>query len=182
MERTPEAFFELVIRENERGLRAFLTACVHDSNDADELFQEVFLAAWSRLDRYDTARPFGHWLRGVARHKVLEYYRNAATQRRHVRPLPPEAVTAISDAFEHLTVGRAEGFGDCMKALHECLAALPARDAELVRQLYHQEQTCGAAAARLGDTAEAVKKRIQRIRRQLRDCITAKLGPEAAHG
>ncbi len=181
MERTPEAFFELIIRENERGLHAFVRACVHDVGDAEDIVQQVFIAAWDSIDRYDSTQAFGPWLRGVARHKIAEHFRRTGTRRRHVRVLPPEAVAAISDEFDRLLVGRAEALPDCLTALRECLAALSPCDGEIVRHAYHGGQTCPQIAAQLGETVEAIKKRLQRARAQLRDCILGKLAAEADH-
>ena len=181
MERTPEAFFELIIRENERGLNAFVRACVHDAGDAEDIVQQVFIAAWDSIDRYDSTQAFGPWLRGVARHKIAEHFRRAGTRRRHVRILPPEAVTAISDEFDRLFIGRAEAMPDCLSALRECLTTLSPRDGEIVHHAYQGGRTCPQIAAQLGETVEAIKKRLQRARAQLRDCILGKLAGEADH-
>src|SRR6516165_12705768 len=42
---------------------------------ADDLVQEVFLAAWESLDKFRGDAPLRSWLLGIARHKVEDHYR-----------------------------------------------------------------------------------------------------------
>jgi RNA polymerase sigma-70 factor, ECF subfamily len=179
--RSKDGVFEILVREHEAGLLAFVRSCVDDDAAADDLVQETFLAAWRQLDRYDTGRPFARWLRGIARNKILEYFRSAATAGRHVRPLTPEMLEAIAEVFEPLT-GVGDGFTDCLDALRGCLHRLQTTDHDIIRSVYLDGQTCGAIASRMGRNTEVIKKRLQRARALLRDCIIAKLGLGGVHG
>lgn len=183
MKRTREELFSILVREHEVGLLGFVRACVHDPADAEDLVQETFVAAWRQLDQYDPERPFAGWVRGIAKNKILAYLRSRVSDRRHVRILSPQAVAAIADEFERLNrPPRRESYSDCFGALRECLAALGKEDQEIVRRAYRENQTCRAIADQVGKTLEAVKKRLQRARAQLRDCILGKLGTETPNG
>jgi RNA polymerase sigma-70 factor len=179
--RSKEGLFEILMREHEAGLLAYVRACVDDDAAADDLVQETFLAAWRQLDQYDSARPFARWLRGIARNKILEYLRSTTTRWQHVRVLTPEALEEISAVFEPLT-HQGGTFSDCLDVLRDCLRALQARDHEIIQRTYRQEQTCWTIAEQMGQNVEAIKKRLQRARAQLRDCILSKIGMEASHG
>jgi RNA polymerase sigma-70 factor (ECF subfamily) len=50
--------------------------------DAADLAQEVFLAVSRGLERFERRGPgsFRGWLRGITRHKLLDYYRRAENQ------------------------------------------------------------------------------------------------------
>ncbi len=50
--------------------------------DAADLVQEVFLAVAQDLERFEHRGPgsFRGWLRGITRHKLLDYYRKAQRQ------------------------------------------------------------------------------------------------------
>jgi RNA polymerase sigma-70 factor len=182
MQRTREDLFAVLVREHETGLLAFVRACVQPPADADDLVQDTFVTAWERLAEYDVDRPFAAWLRGIARNKIADYFRRFTAHRRHVHILSPEAVAAISDEFERLSrPARGEVFRDCFAALRQCLQSLPAAEREVVERAYRQNQTCGTIAAEVGQGVEAIKKRLQRARAALRDCILGKLGPEAIH-
>ena len=59
-------------------LVVFLRASLGNTPDVDDLFQETMIVAWRRLDDFDHTRPFGPWLRGIARKLVLEQHRKRA--------------------------------------------------------------------------------------------------------
>ncbi|GMV97818.1 MAG: sigma-70 family RNA polymerase sigma factor [Phycisphaerae bacterium] len=175
-----EKSFEVLVREYEPALRAFVIAClcrrydVVDETTASDLVQETFVAAWREFDRYDNSRPFAAWLRGIARNKILMHARSAATADQHVRFLSPEAVEAISDSFAPLT-RRGDTFSECLSALRTCLAVLSGTDRRIIEDAYGRRQSCPTIADQLGQSADAVRKRLQRARLQLRECILAKL-------
>lgn len=181
MQRSSKAIFEVLAREHLPGLLAFVSACIHNSHDADDIVQRVLIAAWEDIERYDPAREFARWLRGIAQNKIREFFRNIATAHRHVRTLSPTELTAVADEFDHLIVGRAESFPDCVHALRECIEHLPERDRAVVRDAYQAQRSCLSIAERLGESVEAVRKRLQRARAQLRACVTGKLRREVAN-
>ncbi len=179
MERTREQLFAVLVHEHQLGLSAFVRSCVHDPADADDIVQETFVTAWQDLAAYDLNRPFAAWLRGIARHLIGDYFQRLADQGRHVHTLPPEAVANLASEFARFNrPARGEVYRDCFAALQECLTGLPASDREIVQRAYRENQTCRTIANHLGRKVEAVKKRLQRARAALRDCILAKLGPE----
>lgn len=180
MERTREGIFEILVREHQPALLAFVRSCIREHHAAEDLVQDAFVAAWNRLDDYDQSRPFAPWLRGIARNKILEYQRSAATRLRHVSVLAPHQIDAVAGEFERLIPGRGDAMTETMTALKDCIAALPARQRELIHRIYREDQTCRTIAARLEQTIECVKKQLQRVRAKLRDCILGKLAANAA--
>lgn len=182
MVRDREQIFEILVREHELALLAFVRACVYDRGAAEDLVQETFLAAWRQLEEYDENTPFARWLRGIARYKILAHYRASRTAARHVQILDPDRIAAIAAEFDRLIPRRGDAISDTLAALCECLAALEEGDHDIVRRTYEQRQTCRAIADQLGQTVEAIKKRLQRARARLRDCILGKLKTELAHG
>ncbi len=63
--------------------------------DAEDLVQEVFLAAWTKLAQLDDAAGFGAWLAAIARNRAVDYHR----RRRESEPLSdthPDPRTASS--------------------------------------------------------------------------------------
>ena len=179
MERTREQLFAVLVHEHQLGLWAFVRSCVHAPADADDIVQETFAAAWQDLAAYDVNRPFAAWLRGIARHLIADYFQRLAAQGQREHILPPEAVADLASEFARFNrPARGEVYRDCFAALQECLAVLATSDREIVQRAYRENQTCRTIADQLGHTVEAVKKRLQRARSALRDCILSKLGPE----
>ena len=46
-------------------LHRFVTRYVGDAEEAMDLVQETYVAAWLAIGRYDPDRPFGAWLRVI---------------------------------------------------------------------------------------------------------------------
>ena len=44
-------------------------------DQADDLVQEIFLAAWENLSQYRGTGSLGAWVMGIARHKLEDHYR-----------------------------------------------------------------------------------------------------------
>ena len=76
---------------------------------------------------------------------------------------------------ERLTAGTGDSFVERMKPLGECLEALAPNARRIVDSHYRERQTCRTIAERIGMRVEAVKKRLQRARADLRRCIDGKL-------
>jgi RNA polymerase sigma-70 factor (ECF subfamily) len=183
MARTREELFGVLVREHELGLLAFVRACVHDAADADDLVQETFVTAWQQLEKYDHARPFAGWVRGIAKHKILAYFRSSASARRHLRLLSPDSVEAVANEFEQFSQPpRGEVYRDCFAALRACLETLAKDDREIVRRVYEDNESCRIISDQLGKTVDSIRKHLQRARAQLRECVLGKLKLETTNG
>jgi len=75
-----EAFSRLVDR-HQQALRAFLRRACGDWASADDLAQEVFLTAWSRIGRLEAGASVRAWLCGIGYNKHLTARRSAARER-----------------------------------------------------------------------------------------------------
>jgi len=73
--------FETLVREHADMLTIYLTSALGDVPDVDDLFQETMVVAWRRLDDFDHTRPFGAWLRGIARNLLLAHRREQSRRR-----------------------------------------------------------------------------------------------------
>lgn len=93
-----ELFLRLLLGA-ERDLRSFIGSLMRDRHAREDVFQEAALVLWREFARYDRARPFGAWARGVAGKVVLRRWRQDG---RAPVPLSPEAVQAVADAFDRL--------------------------------------------------------------------------------
>jgi RNA polymerase sigma-70 factor (ECF subfamily) len=57
---------EALVRRHAAALLLFIQRMVGDRHIAEDLFQEVFLAVWSKRWQYDRSRPFRPWLYAIA--------------------------------------------------------------------------------------------------------------------
>ncbi len=175
MRRSAKSVFTVLIREHELALQSFVRSCLDDTEATEDVVQETFLAAWRGIDQYDETHSFAAWLRGIAKNKILEHYRSVAAAHRHARPLSGEAIDLIADEYEVLSPQAADAFADRLQALRDCLGTLNGEERDAVERRYRRQQSCAMIADTIGHQVEAVKKRLQRARAKLRDCILGKL-------
>lgn len=180
MPRKDGDFFEILIREHEVALTAFLLAAGLDAATADDVAQDTFIAAWDRIDEYDQNRPFKTWLRGIARHKAVDAVRARRSDQGHAVVLESSKLDAISAEFDRLIPGRGDAASDTLSHLRTCLTTLNPADHDIIQRAYFGRQSCQRIAEALGLTAAAIRQRLHRARGELRDCILGKLRAEAA--
>ncbi|MFN0129862.1 MAG: sigma-70 family RNA polymerase sigma factor [Verrucomicrobiales bacterium] len=163
----PAAFLEHFLA-HETELRAFIGAVVRDVAAREDVFQEVARSMWKNFDRFDPARRFGAWARGIAANKVLEEHRRRA---RSPLSFAPEVVEAIRDAYD-ATDDRP---GAREEALRLCVQRLPERSRQLLTLRYGDGLKCGLIARRLGQSVDAVYQSLSRLRTALEACIRQRL-------
>jgi RNA polymerase sigma-70 factor len=166
-----EAVFEILVRENADMLVTYLRAMVWNAAVIDDLFQETMLVAWRRLAEYDQTRPFGPWLRGIAARLVLAHARKA---KRDVMLCDEDVVEYLDQQVQRISLQRGDTWDDKVVALRECLAALPDVPKQAISLRYLEGCPAERIADRLEVTREAIKKRLQRGRAQLLDCLRRK--------
>ena len=165
--------FEALIQENADMLRTFLLALTRDPALADELFHETFMAAWKKLDTYDTERPFGVWLREIASSQAMSKQRRSPSS--GFVYFDKETLALLEVQFEKVTRPRGDRWSDKIQAITQCLDALPKAALDLVSLHYHKGYNCREIGNRLGLDLNLVKKRMQKSRKVLFDCVLARL-------
>lgn len=150
--------FEAVVAEVVEPVRRFLARRT-DPDTAEDVLAETLLVCWRRLD--DVPEPALPWVYAVARGCLANAARSARRQRRvaaRVATLdPPTPAPGPGDD------------GPYDAALAEALAALPERDAELLRLWAWEQLTPGEIGVVLGVTANAASIRLHRARGKLRE-------------
>lgn len=164
--------FETLVRENADMLIAFIRATVRDHALADDIFQETLLTAWRRLDDYDKQRPFGSWLRGIAARVQLAVYRKTT---REFSLCDEESLEYLAARFATLERQPGDTFGEKLECLRDCVERLPHEYREPIRVYYAGSGSTVATADTLGLSVETIKKRLQRARARLLDCMNRKL-------
>ena len=127
---------------------------------AEDVTAEVFFAALVSFDRYDEARgSAAAWLGTIARNKVRNYFKKA-----HVRheilggEMPEETAMPVFFAEEGKRLRDPEN-----RELFRRLQNLTEDERDLLELRYGLELTNGEIAALVGISAEAVRKRCERI-------------------
>jgi len=164
--------FEILVREHADMLSVYLRSVIRDPATADDLFQETLLVAWRRLDDFDRSRPFGPWLRGIAGRLVLAQRRRAATR---AILCDEELLAHLEQRWEALQRQPGDTLEERLSGLRDCLDKLPPSYQEPVRLRYREELSLEKLAEQLRLSLETIKKRLQRGRARLLDCLQRKL-------
>jgi RNA polymerase sigma-70 factor (ECF subfamily) len=167
----PLAVFEILVRENADSLTAFLRASVDDQSAVDDLFQESMLIAWRRIGDYDRARPFGAWLRGIARRLVLAHFRKSA---REIPFSDDQVLDFIDQRMAQVDRQAGDTFDEKIAVLRDCIEHLDPMYRKPIELHYGQFKTTQWIAGEMATTQDAIQKRLQRARLQLADCLKRK--------
>lgn len=159
-----EAVAQLVLR-HEEVVRRYIARLAPDPVTADDVAQEVFLAAIRSMERVDPRLGIRGYLLGVARNQVRAAWRD----RFRGPELPGERL------FARLASAPAVEDDRRLGALSDCLRRLPARMLDVVNRHYRDEQRCDEIAATLATRPGNVRSILTRARQSLRDCLESKL-------
>lgn len=156
------AAFERFVDRHEASVHRYLRAAAAQDADADDAFQEAFLAAWRGAGGFRGRGSARAWILTVARH---------ALRRLHRRRVGQPATHAPLDDVE--TLGRAAGWGEAdspdvvlerRDLLEWALSGLGPEDREILVLRELEGLSGSEAAALLGLSLAAQKSRLHRAR------------------
>ena len=130
--------------------------------DAEEVWQDTWLAALRALPTYRGQSRLFTWLCGIARHKIADHYRRRREPAEPFSALPPEQVAALVDTEplpEDIVLQRA-----ARTRVVEALAALPEDYRAALVARYADERSVDEVAQRLGRTYKATESLLSRAR------------------
>ena len=154
--------FEAAYRELYEPICGYTLRRVRDPEDAAEAIAETFVTLWRRFDRCPQGEQLRPWLYGVARRVI-------ANQRRGERrrtALGERLVENFDPAVLEPTVGPEDP-----TALAQAFAGLSESDRELLSLVAWEGLSRGEIAVALGTSRAAVRLRLHRARKRLRDAL-----------
>lgn len=160
--------FEILVREHADMLAAYLRSILWTPSEVDDLFQETMLIAWRRLPECDRSQLFGPWLRGIAQKLVLEHHRRGKARAASV---DPGTLTELDLRYDQLSHTPGDTFRARAERIITCMGRLPEPMRAAIEMVYIRDMLMAAAASALDATEEAVKKRVQRARQLLSECV-----------
>jgi RNA polymerase sigma-70 factor (ECF subfamily) len=162
--RDRKAAAEFVSRYTDR-IYAYICARLLPRKDlAEDLVQEVFLLAWEHLSEFRGQGSLEAWLLGIARHKVVDHYRERLRKLisldEESEEVPESAV--LPELDESLDRERLR------ERTMRAMAALPEHYRLALLWRYWEESSAQEMAARSGKTEKAVERLLARARNQFR--------------
>ena len=141
-------------------LAARIAGC---TEDAEELTQDIFLKAFSSLDRFGGRSSFSTWLYRIA-------YNTAVSHARRTRPkhcgIDERRLAALPDSEADRLEEWAEK-QERLDALNRAVERLDPEERALVTLFYYEDRSVGECAAITELSEGNVKVRLHRIRKKL---------------
>ena len=166
-----EGLFDILVRQHAEMLNAFIHSFAFEKSTVDDVFQETIITAWKRIDEFDRSRPFGPWLRGIARNHILSSARKNRRYRAHLTELIQQRIDL---QFDKVDQAAGDSFSQRISELHDCIARLKEDAHEAIDLVYVRGLDAAAAAKALGTTDETFRKRLYRARLALAECLRTK--------
>lgn len=157
----------MLVRENADRTMVFIRSIVRNGTEAEDVFQEAMLVAFRRLKDFDRSRPFGPWVRGIAVKVALARARRAGSS----PVIDPAIIDGVSRQMEQWDEFDRPQFEGVLERLAECMQALTSEQQECVHLAYRLDVPLRAIAEQLSVAEETIKKRLQRARANLAECL-----------
>ncbi len=137
-------------------------------SDADDLTQEIFIKAYQQLYQFDQKKKYFTWLYTIGINLIRNHLKKKSLDHKHY--------TAERLFFESQAQRRESGEGnlvseDSLRKLDTTMQQLSVDVREAIILKYHQDLTFDEVAAITGDTPGAVKMRIYRGLKELKQLM-----------
>jgi RNA polymerase sigma-70 factor (ECF subfamily) len=161
--------FRTLLELHRSAISSTLIACgVRCRTTAEDLAQDVSLRAWTKLATLEDPRTFTAWIRRIAANAARDHLRRMAVRKEDELEA---ALTLETDDDPH---GQAERVAE----VRLMLSVLDDEDEEVVELLVARAEGCSVEelATRAGLSEGALKMRLMRVRKRLRERLQALQG------
>ena len=143
-------------------------AIARDVHAADDIFQQVVLAALEDRDQFKDGDHLLAWAVRAAKHRAIDLSR-----RRKMVTLPDEVLDLLEAEWASPATA---SWPDRMEALHRCVGRLGSRARDLLQLKYAEGLTVAVISTQFRRTPDAVYQALSRVHRALRECVARELG------
>ena len=164
-----QAAYGALMRRHRDAMFRLARGAIGDPDEALDITQESFVAAFAALARYDGSRPFRVWIARITLNKCRDWGRRRAVRRFFAFAKPIDDALDIADAGA--TPEEAARSAQEVACINAAIATLPAnlKDVLLLRTIEQMSQA--EAAQVLGITEKAVETRLYRARAKLSEIL-----------
>lgn len=162
--------FAVIMSRYKRPVFAFIRRYIGADEEAHDLLQQVFVAAWQGLGRYDLDRPLGPWLTTIALNKCRDHSRKVKVRRFFQLTWPTDALDVPDTAP---TADMVISANQELHLLERAIALLPRGLKEPLLLTVFEGFSHEQAGVQLGLSAKAIEGRTRRARQELERQISA---------
>ncbi|HEV2616921.1 MAG TPA: sigma-70 family RNA polymerase sigma factor [Candidatus Acidoferrales bacterium] len=167
--------FEELVRRYDRDVLRLALNLLRGSEDARDIYQEVFLRAYRNLSRFRFECSFYTWIYRIATNVCLDHLRRKNTRREEQAPESADAEGAAPDFFdqqmEHRSAANPERhfFGQELgRQITAALGQLSPRERMVFELKHYEGLKLRVIGDMLGTSEETVKNSLFRATRKLR--------------
>ncbi|HEY7476769.1 MAG TPA: sigma-70 family RNA polymerase sigma factor [Actinomycetota bacterium] len=150
--------------------KALALRIVRQTDLAEEIVQEAFLAVWRNPERFERRRgSVRAWLMGMVHHRAVDAVRREEAQRRRAENMAATATERLDDPSEEV-VARLSLPAE-RRRVRDALGELPAEQREVLELMYFDGLSQRRIAERTGLPLGTVKSRALLAMRRLRTSL-----------
>ncbi len=162
--------FSGIVRLHQQWVRAYFRSRLSDWSVADDLSQDVFIAAHRKIRQFRGNSNLQTWLGGIAHNHL----RNFIRKHRELALGGSEELQPLLDQQQLEQSGSSET-SDQLEALRSCVTKLPENSRSLIDQRYTQGLNLRDIAKESGRGYSALTMQFHRVREALAECIQLEL-------
>jgi RNA polymerase sigma-70 factor (ECF subfamily) len=147
--------FERLVRDHASAVLGLCISYTKNFHDSEDIMQDVFLQAFTKLDTLRDRTRVRPWLLKIARRMCIDYYR----KRRPSTPIAEDVPARPDYDNEHIV------------RVHAAISKLPDAYRETITLYYLDGYDCAAVARSLGISEVAVRRRLVRARLMLHELL-----------
>jgi RNA polymerase sigma-70 factor (ECF subfamily) len=124
-----ERTFEGLVQEYKNRIHSYVCRMTHDSPDAEDITQEVFIRAYQSLSAFRHDAALDTWLYRIATNLVIDRFRRSQRAPQTVR-VDPEADEAIRELPTTSREGDPQAtaqLGELQRQVHKAIQSLPTK-------------------------------------------------------
>lgn len=166
------AAFESLMRTYAPVVAAYLYGKIHSPEDREDLIQEVFVRAYTRLSKLRKRDRLGPWLLSIARNVSHDAYRRQASSKRAGVTMALDDYSMVADVKDRAVGPAGEvQYADIERQLRDAIVRQGDRYREVLYLSIFEERTSIEIAKLLGLKDSTVRMRIKKGREAIRRAL-----------
>ena len=165
------AEFIQLLTTNQSRVYAYILSLVFDPDQANDVLQQTNAILWEKAEKFEMGTNFIAWSFRIAYFQVLA----------HRKKMQRDRLIFDDDLIGDLAQVSSEtdeSFDRKQRLMRMCLEGLNDRQRDVIRRRYSVGANVAKIADEIGNSVNAVKQVLFRARRNLIDCVGAKMATE----
>lgn len=144
-------------------IRYIIAPILSDQRDRDEVFSDIVLRVWDRIDQFDSNHgTWANWLSIISRNAAIDRLRRSAPVTSEIT----EEIPAPGSDPEQQLIRKEQ-----QQALSKAIRGLTYEEQTIFYRKYYYRQPTSQIASECGTTERAIEGKLYRIKKKLRKML-----------